>query len=183
MPSVTVIPTLNHHLPDGPITLTPPEWQVVSFADGRTDVAGICSLLGRDALSVSRVLVRLVGAGLLSIAKDGPAVQAQPAAPALRGVPRAEVAPAAAAPNEAAGPVFLERLDEALRLAVGPIASVAVEDQLKRLGASPASLARESASTLVERLAAEIADPRRRVAFTQAMLPELRHLAKRAEAA
>ncbi|MFN0094097.1 MAG: DUF4388 domain-containing protein [Dehalococcoidia bacterium] len=187
IPTLGAMPMLTHELPAAPVTLSPAEWQVVSYADGRTDVAGLCTALGRDALSVSRVLMRLVEGGLVAVSRDGQAVAPSPVraatpAAAVRAVEQQptinSVAPSAPT-KELAGPVFMRRLEEALRAAMGPIATVAIDDQLGNLGATSATLAREAASTLVERLSAEIGDPRRRVTFTQAMLPELRNLASR----
>jgi hypothetical protein len=190
IPSLDVVPVLSHALPGDAVILTPPEWQVVSYSDGRTDLADLCSELGRDSLSVSRVVLRLAEAGLLEIRHE-PAATPAPL-PAVRPVampvsrPEAAVsgAPQPAATKDVAGPAFMRKLEEALRAAMGPIATVAIDDQLANLGTTSAALPRESASMLVERLATEITDPRRRVTFTQAMLPELRNLAvRRAEAA
>ncbi|MFN0096563.1 MAG: DUF4388 domain-containing protein [Dehalococcoidia bacterium] len=184
VPSLAAIPALSHELPEGPVTLTPAEWQVVSYSDGRNDVGTISAALGRDPLSVSRVIVRLVNSGLVTM--DAEAELAEPAPLAFnRPVAReraAQPAPVRAA-GDPAGEAFFAKLEVALSDALGPIAGFAIEDELAAANATRSTFPRDAAAGLVERLGGEISEAKVRLAYTQTMLAELRALSERKAAA
>ncbi|MEJ5359040.1 MAG: hypothetical protein WHT06_10225 [Desulfobacterales bacterium] len=71
------------------------------------------------------------------------------------------------------GKAFFERLQIELACAVGPIASLLLEEQLARTPGAERGIPPERAAALVESLAREIPDERKRIAFQKAILPLL----------
>ena len=61
-------------------------------------------------------------------------------------------------------------------MAIGPMASIVVEDCAEQMGHSRASIPKDSVPELIERLANEIPDPNRRTKFQEAMLERMRNL-------
>lgn len=148
-------------------------------------------------------LVELKAPAELRAAAPAPAPVAQPAAPAPQPVAQQQPAPARepaapqppreapppamaedAAPRGGRGgavpPSFIQALEAAAKEALGPVAPLVIEDELRELGAHRNALTAEQASTLTEHLANEIRDQRLRSNFQRAMLEQLRGIVKAA---
>ena len=75
-----------------------------------------------------------------------------------------------------AGGESLRKLDEELAKALGPIASVIVDEQIAEMGEQRDAFPRNKAAELVEAVSSEIADEGKRVRFQRSMLDVLRGL-------
>ncbi len=156
IPSVDSVPRLAQVIPGGPITLQPHEWLVITYVNGERSIADIAAALGRDDFTIGKVLFRLVNAKLVSVQHEAPVQQ----------VARA-----------VAGPAFFRVLTQAVAAAMGPLASIIVDDAIEDLGSSRDAFPRDLTSSLVERIAGEIRDIDKRVQFQQTMLASMRQLA------
>ena len=148
-------PRLSNAAPAGPVTLQPHEWLVITHINGQRTITDIASAMGRDDFAVGKVIYRLIAAKLVDVHTDAPIVVAKPTT----------------------SPAFLRALTQAAASAVGPMASIIVDDAIEDLGASRDAFPRELVSSLVERVAGEIREPDKRVQFQQTMLATLRQLA------
>ena len=92
----------------------------------------------------------------------------------ISGLIRLEVPARLTAARMTAPAAFFQSLTTAVAAAIGPLAEIIIDDCLESLGATRETLARQSASTLVERISGEIRDPEQRVRFQQTMLQVLR---------
>jgi hypothetical protein len=75
-----------------------------------------------------------------------------------------------------AGGESLKKVDEELAKALGPIASVIVDEQIAEMGEQRDAFPRNKAAELVEAVSSEIADEGKRVRFQRSMLDVLRDL-------
>jgi hypothetical protein len=148
-------PRLSAAAPAGPITLQPHEWLVITHINGQRTITDIAASMGRDDFAVGKVIYRLVAAKLVEVHTDAPVIVARPTT----------------------SQAFFRALTQATASAVGPLASIIVEDAIEDLGASKDAFPRELVSSLVERVAGEIRETDKRMQFQQTMLATLRQLA------
>ena len=155
IPSGGSTPRLSSAAPGGPITLQPHEWLVITHINGQRTISDIAAAMGRDDFAVGKVVYRLVAAKLVDVRVEVPVVVAK----------------------ATTNPAFFRALTAATAVAVGPLASIIVEDAIEDLGASQDAFPREMVSSLVERVAGEITQTDKRVQFQQTMLATLRQMA------
>ena len=74
------------------------------------------------------------------------------------------------------GREFLKKVDGELAKALGPIASMIVDEQIAEIGEKRDAFPRNKAAELVEAVSSEIADGGKRVRFQRSMLDILRDL-------
>jgi len=72
---------------NGPVTLTPLEWRVVTKADGNRSIDEIARALRTSAFEIAKTLYRLVTAELVEIGKARPVARAAPQVPAPAPLP------------------------------------------------------------------------------------------------
>jgi len=72
---------------NGPVTLTPLEWRVVTKADGNRSIDEIARALRTSAFDIAKTLYGLVTAELVEIGKARPAARAAPQVPAPAPLP------------------------------------------------------------------------------------------------
>jgi hypothetical protein len=154
VPTDAAIPHLVGSLPGAPVTLTPEEWVAVAHIDGAASAGDIAAMLRLDEFELARRLAALAARGLVEVEVPAPAR------------PQQRVA--------LVNPAFFTQLQHAAAAALGPIAAVVVDDALDMLGSPREAFPRERVSQLVEVVAAEIRDDRRRAQFQQTMLQWLR---------
>lgn len=135
----------------GEINLKPEAWRVLSQVDGVRTLSEIAERIGMDLATANRVAETLLQARILEIAAGAP----QPT-------------------QATVDATFFEQLSLELARAIGPLASVILEDAIAALGEKPESFPRERLADLVERVSEEIPDPTRRLRFQQAMLEAIR---------
>jgi hypothetical protein len=142
--------------PSADVQLRAEDWSVLTQLDGEKTVTEIAEASQLNELFTSKIICRLFELGLLELV----AIQMSEAQPAVDYV---EVA-------------FVDRLETDLMQAIGPMASIVVDDCAEQMGHSRAAIPKDSVPELVERLANEIPDPARRNKFQEAMLDRLRDL-------
>ena len=106
--------------------------------------------------------------------------EAAPALPAAA-LPNSSPVPAPhAAPASRSAPVspeFFRQVTASAAVSLGPLASVVVDDAVDSLGVTRETFTRDLVSRLVEAVAREITDERRRMTFQQTMLQWMRNQA------
>jgi hypothetical protein len=153
IPSTDVVFRLSASGSDGAISLEPEEWQVLAKVDGERDVSEIAETLTWDELLVSKVLLKLVTAGLLEFAvgrQTGPT-------PLVNGG-------------------FFARLEEQFVGVVGPLGPVIIDDEIAAMGETREEFPRARAAELVERISADVEEEGKRARFQQTVLGLLRNL-------
>jgi hypothetical protein len=153
VPSGECVPRLATEAPGHVVTLQPHEWQIIAQVNGKQTISEMAATAQADEFAFMRMVAPLVSAGLILL--DTPAAKAPPLR-ATMGTP------------------FFQALTTAVAAAMGPLAEIIVDDALADMGASREAFPRELVSTLAERLAAEISDTDKRVAFQQTMLSMIR---------
>ncbi len=138
----------------GPVTLQPLDWQMIVRLGEPKSAAELVGSMGRDEFTVLRSLKGLVTAGLIEVEAE--------ARPTAR-----PIAPAA----------FFTTLRQAAAAALGPFATVIVEEEVAAMGATFEAFPKDQISALVERISGEIEDDTRRVQFQQRMVQVIRQLA------
>lgn len=137
----------------GEINLKPEAWRILSQVDGVRTLSEIAQRIGMDMATAQRVAESLLQAHILEVASG-------------------TLAPVRATVDVA----FFNQLGLELARAVGPLASVIVEDAIAALGEKQESFPRERLADLIERVSEEIRDPARRLRFQQVMLEAMRKL-------
>jgi hypothetical protein len=79
-------------------------------------------------------------------------------------------------PEKMMGREFFKKVDGELAKALGPIASVIVDDQIAEMGEQRDAFPQDKAAELVEAVSSEIADEGKRIRFQRSMLEVLRDL-------
>ena len=153
IPSMDVVFKLAGHKGPNDIKLKSAEWNILAQVDATRSVGEISSALNMDEFGAAEILHGLYLAGLLEVVE--------------RSKPP---------PENAAGGEFLKKVDEELAKALGPIASVIVDDQIAEMGEQRDAFPRNKAAELVEAVSSEIADEGKRVRFQRGMLDILRDL-------
>ena len=152
IPSGDAVPRLNVEAPAAAITLQPHEWQIIAQVDGRISIGEMAANMRADEFAFMQTVVPLVTAGLLKL----------------------EVVAKAPPLKATVGAPFFQSLLVAVAGAMGPLAEIIIDDAIAEMGATRESFPREMVSALAERLANEIRDPEKRVAFQQSMLSMIR---------
>ena len=88
-----------------------------------------------------------------------------------RPLPRREISAPVGPPVDAA---FFGQLEQDLARAIGPIATLIIDEEIEALGESRASFPWDKATHLIEKVSTEIADERKRLRFTEPALQALR---------
>ncbi len=179
IPSANVVPSLSRTAPSGPVTLSAEEWLAIAHVDGHLSIAEIASVGRVDDFALSKVLFRLVVDGLVEV--DMPQVVRFPAQgqASSAGQGYAPAQQAAPPPSRSApvNPEFFRQVTASAAISLGPLATVVVDDVVESLGATRETFTRDLVSRLVEGIAQEITDDKRRVTFQQAMLQWMRNQA------
>jgi len=153
IPSMDVVFRLAGHRGSNDINLKPAEWNILTQVDAMRSVGEISNALNLDEFGVAKILYGLYSAGLLEVVE-------RPKPP----------------PEKAVGREFFKKVDEELAKALGPIASVIVDDQIAEVGEERDSFPKNKAAELVEAVSSEIADEGKRIRFQRSMLEILRDL-------
>ncbi len=184
--STAVHPRLVRDAPQHPVTLQPNEWTLVAFADGSQSIASVASTLGVEVSLITRLFFGLGQRGLVEFGVPATVAlkpaEAPPEAMSIAGAavstdpvvvppPVVEPLPLPVAIMPAA---FFQDLGRAAAAALGPLASVIVEDAIEAHGARMDAFPRQRAAQLVEAIGREIRDDRRRAEFQATMLRILR---------
>ncbi|MGO8988020.1 MAG: DUF4388 domain-containing protein [bacterium] len=123
------------------------QWNVLALCNGTKSVTEIAGTLNWDEFKTSKAILQLVQLGLL-VKAEGP----RPPEKKL------------------AGETFFVRLENELKKAVGPVASVIIDDKLNELGMTTASLPQDQAQPLVEALSEEIPRDAQKKEFIRVMM-------------
>jgi hypothetical protein len=152
VPSADAVPHISMETPQHAVTLQPHEWQIIAMADGRASIADIAAELHVDEFTFMQTVAPLVTAGLLQL----------------------EVVAKVAPLRATVGAPFWHSLTTAVAAAMGPLAEIIIDDAIADMGSTRDTFPRELISALAERIASEIRDTDKRVAFQQTMLSLLR---------
>lgn len=206
IPSANAVPSLAVRAPEQPVTLQPGEWVLVALANGSRSISEIADASSLDLSAVMRKLYGLGHRGLMEFANEKPVAVAEPTAPTVAetqrpplsivqtdrdGTPEpaveaapaievpiaAPVAPPAPPPPSYLSPEFFQGLSVAAASVLGPLASVIVDDALEALHYPKDAFPKQRAMQLVEVIAREIKDDRRRAEFQAMMMRTIRERA------
>ena len=155
IPSPSAAPHLSRARPRDHVLLSPEEWQLIAHIDGRTPVAELARTLNMEDYAFARLLHRLCVESLVEFESAAAIRLPQRPAPAI-------------------DPAFFTQLTRATATALGPLASVVIDDALFALGETREGLAPDKASRLVELVANDIQEDIRRVRFQQTMIQWMR---------
>lgn len=153
IPSTDTVFKLSADGSPSTVNLEPSEWKVLTHVNGSRTLAEIAAEMGRDELSVAKVLYGLSTAGLL-IKGEKPAT------------------PPEAAVSEA---FFASLKDEVLDI-LGPLGPMVIEEAVESLGEDVGSFPREKVASLVEQVSSEIDDEAVKAAFHQTMLKVIKKM-------
>ncbi|UCD71547.1 MAG: DUF4388 domain-containing protein [Syntrophobacterales bacterium] len=153
IPSTDVVFRLAGHKRSDDINLKSTEWNMLTQVDGARSVGEISKALNVDEIGVAKILYNLYSAGLLEVVEKPKPL-----------------------PEKMVGMEFFKRIDEELAKALGPIASVIVDDQIAEMGEQRDAFPRDKAAELVEVVSSEIADGGKRIWFQRSMLEILRNI-------
>ena len=153
IPSMDVVFKLAGHKGSDDINLKSAEWNILTQVDGMRSVGEISKALNVDEIGVAKILYGLHSAGLLGVVE-------KPKPP----------------PEKMVGREFFKRVAEELAKALGPIASVIVDDQITEMGEQRDAFPRDKAAELIEGISSEITDEGKRIRFQRSMLEILRNI-------
>lgn len=153
IPSMDVVFRLAGHKGSDDINLKSTEWNILTQVNAMRSVGEISNALNLDEFTVAKTLDELYSAGLLEIVE-------KPEPP----------------PEKMMGREFFKKVDGELAKALGPIASVIVDDQIAEMGEQRDAFPQNKAAELVEAVSSEIADEGKRIRFQRSMLEVLRDL-------
>ena len=126
----------------GTVNLTKEEWDILTRMDGKKSFEAIANEMDLPPLDLAKSVQRFFKAGLIGVGSSSP---------------------------EQAGALFgadyLAALEKELRLAVGPVASIILEEALKDLHVAGESLTAQKIETLLERLSKAIPEQEKRAGF------------------
>lgn len=128
----------------GTVRLKKEEWDILARIDGRKSLEDIAYEMNLPPLDVAKAMQRFHDAGLIGTGPRSP---------------------------DKAGTVFgadyLSALEKELRRAVGPVASILLEEALKDLQEEAGPLSRDTVDILLERLSKGIPEKKKRLRFQQ----------------
>ena len=135
------------------VNLKPEAWRILTQINGARTVADIAKNIGMDEATAINVADSLFKARIL------------------------EVAPGSVLPgSETVDADFFDRVTKELARAMGPLASIIVEDEIGALGESMDSFPRDRLADLIEAVSESIKDNTKRVNFQRIMLEAIRKL-------
>jgi hypothetical protein len=137
----------------GEISLKPDAWHVLTQANGARTIGEIARNLGLDEATTFKIADSLFQSHLLEVAPGSVPV-----------------------PSATVGDVFFKEISYELTFAMGPLASMVIEDEIAALGEKRESFPRERLADLVEHISASIKDEQRRLEFQRVMLEAMRKL-------
>lgn len=146
IPSPDLIFRLSLQKDSGDKNITGDQWSILALTNGMRTISEIAEAIGWSEYKTYKVIYQLLQTGLLEKAEEQK--------PARRG---------------GVGEDFLPTLEHELKRAIGPIATLVLEDKLVEFGASREFLPREEAESFVESLSEEIANEGRRREFIRAV--------------
>lgn len=142
--------------PSADVQLRAEDWSVLTQLDGEKTILEIADASQLNELFTSKIICRLYELGLIELV----AIQVSESQPAVDVIDES----------------FLRLVEADLMQAIGPMASIVVDDCAEQMGHSRSSLPKEAVPELVERLANEIPDSARRNRFQEAMLDRMKDL-------
>ncbi len=153
IPSMNVVFRLVGHNGPNDINLKSAEWNILTQVDAMRSVGEISKALNLDEFDVAKTLYKLCSEGLVEV------------------VEKLETPS-----KKMMGREFFKKIDGELAKALGPIASVIVDDQIAEMGEQRDAFPQNKAAELVEAVSSEIADEGKRIRFQRSMLEVLRDL-------
>lgn len=137
----------------GEVNLKPEAWRVLAQINGTRSVAEIARNLSMDENATVSIADALFKSQIL------------------------EVAPGSAPPpGESVDAEFFTEITRELARAMGPLASIIIEDEIVALGEKADDFPRDKLADLVERVSEAIKDNTKRVNFQRLMLEAIRKL-------
>lgn len=135
----------------GEVNLKPEAWRILSQVNGVRTLGEIAKTVGMNEATASQIADTLLQARILEVASGG--------APIV---------------NPNVDEAFFKDVTRELARAMGPMASLIIEDTVAALGEKQESFPRARLADLVERVSEEIRDPNKRIHFQQVMLEAIR---------
>ena len=123
------------------------QWNVLALCNGTKTVSDIIEALNWDEFKTSKTILQLVQLGLLVKAEGQKPIE-----------------------KRLVGENFFLKVENELKKAVGPVASVIIDDKLNELGNTAASFPQDQALPFVEALGEEIPRDAQKKEFTRAMM-------------
>lgn len=137
----------------GEVNLKPEAWRVLTQINGVRSVAEIAKNLNMDETATMAIADALFKAKIL------------------------EIAPGSALPSsDSVDAEFFAEATRELAKAMGPLASIVIEDEIVALGEKMDDFPRDKLADLVERVSEVIKDNSKRVNFQRSMLEAIRKL-------
>ncbi len=121
------------------------QWNILALANGMRTVSEIVAAVGWPEYKAFKTIYQLVQAGLLEKADDERPVR-----------------------RKLVGDSFFSMLEDELKKAMGPVASIIIEDRVEDIGETKEAFPRDQAEFFVESLSEEIANETRRREFVKA---------------
>jgi hypothetical protein len=128
----------------GTVKLAKDEWDILAKIDGKKSLEDICYEMDLLPLDLVKAIQRFRKAGLIGIGHRRPETG-----------------------SVVFGAAFLAALEKELKLAVGPVASILLEEALKDLQAAGEALTKDQIEILLERLSRAIPEAEKKSAFQQ----------------
>jgi hypothetical protein len=128
--------------PSGTVKLAKDEWDILARIDGRKSLEDICYGMDLPPLDVVKAMQRFSKAGLIGIGRRRPETG-----------------------SAVFGADYLSALEKELKLAVGPVASILLEEALKDLQVAGEPLTEAEIEALLERLSKAIPEAKKRSVF------------------
>ncbi len=128
----------------GNVKLAKDEWDILARIDGKKSLEDICYEMDLPPLDVVKAIQRFSKAGLIGIGHRRPEIG-----------------------STVFGADYLAALERELRLAVGPVASILLEEALKDLQAPGEPLTEDQIEIVLERLSQAIPDAGKKSGFQQ----------------
>jgi hypothetical protein len=128
----------------GTVKLAKDEWSILARIDGRKSLEDLSFEMDLPPLDVVKAMQRFRKAGLIGIGHRRPETG-----------------------SAVFGEDYLSALEKELKLAVGPVASIVLEEALKDLQAAGEPLAEDQIEILLERLSKAIPEEEKRLGFQQ----------------
>jgi len=123
------------------------QWNALALCNGTKTVSEIAGTLNWDEFKTSKTILQLVQLGLLVKAEGQRPVE-----------------------KKVAGETFFLKVENELKKAIGPVASVIIDDKLNELGMTSASLPQDQALPFVEALSEEIPRDAQKKEFIRLMM-------------
>ena len=135
------------------ISLTPEVWRVLTLVNGVRSLGEIAQNLGMDPTQVLNIANSALQAHILELAPGSVSL-----------------------PSPMVDGAFLDELSRELARAMGPLATVIVEDEIAALGEKREAFPRDRLADLIERVSEAIKDSTKRLNFQRLMLDVIRKL-------